>query len=218
MKNQLTYKAMLCAMFVLLLCGSAMAHAIWIEAGNTGEVGKPQQVKVFFGEYSANERDTVQKWYSDINKLTLWVTQPGQRDVQLQVVDSIDFYAATFIPSFNGVYNIVVRHALKDLYSVYKLEYNAMATIWVGKTDGLATAAIADISLVTPTKNLRRKMPITLNVLFEGKVLPNQEVEIVSPTGNKSTVKANEKGEAIFIPTEHGRYLAEAIHKKHWYA
>ena len=192
---------------------SASAHAIWIETSANGVKGKPQQVKVFFGEYTKANRDTVARWYSDINKLSLWVTQPGKPEKQLQLTDSVDFYAASFTPDADGVYTLVIRHPLKDLFRTYKLEYNAMAPVWVGAKPVTATPVKADITLTTPANQFKQNEKIALVVHFEGKVLPEQEVEIVSPTGKKETVKTNKSGALEFIPTESGRYLTEVIYR-----
>jgi len=190
-----------------------MAHAIWVETNATGKKGEAQQVRVYFGEYSTQERDTVKKWYSDINTLTLWVVQPGQPEVQLALTDSISYYAATFTPGSKGIYQIVVRHALKDLYSVYKLEYNAIATVWVGEKK-MPEPAKADISIAAAGPNFRLDKPTSVKVFFEGKAIAQQELEIVSASGKKEKITTDANGELIFTPKEKGRYLLEAIHKQ----
>lgn len=206
-------KYLLALLITTFVITQTSAHAIWIETAATGQKGKPQLVKVFFGEYSTGDKVAVKDWFSDIGQLTVWATQPGKKEVQLALVDSAGFYAAIFTPADNGIYNIVLRHPVKELYAGKKLEYNSVATVWVDTKEKANTAAVADVSLLLPDNSFVKGKPVDMIVFFNGKILADQEVEIVSPTGAKTKATTNKGGAASFTPAEGGRYMLEVIHR-----
>ncbi len=61
----------------------AHAHAIWIETPDQGAIGKSQEVKIFYGEYAAQEFEETTTWYSDVSTFVLWLTLPDGSKTQL---------------------------------------------------------------------------------------------------------------------------------------
>ena len=82
MKN---IKTILTALLLLFASNATFAHALWIETASSGKLGQKHAVKVFYGEFVANERDSVAKWYSDVKDFSLWLVGPDQKKVQLSL-------------------------------------------------------------------------------------------------------------------------------------
>lgn len=113
---------------------SIFAHALWIETASTGKVGQKQTVKVFYGEYVANERDSVTKWYSDVKEFTLWVVGPDQKKTQLTLTPGLNYFEGSFTPDQNGAYTVAVSHEAKELGGTTKYHFLSSANVAVGKT------------------------------------------------------------------------------------
>ena len=72
------------ALFWLLTVPSN-AHAIWIETNTEAKVGDWHEVRVFFGEPNETNKPTpTERWYSDLNTLSLFLISPSGKVVTLE--------------------------------------------------------------------------------------------------------------------------------------
>ena len=92
-----------------------LAHALWIETNTTGKIGQKQEVKIYFGEYAVDERDSVTKWYSNVKDFTIWIVAPDKQKVQLSTTAAVNYYQTSFTPDNEGVYTLMIAYEAKDL-------------------------------------------------------------------------------------------------------
>lgn len=95
---------------------TAFGHAIWIETNSRGKTGKSQAVRVYFGEYSENERDSTKNWFSDLAAFQLYVTAPDGVKTLVKTKAESNSFLAEFIPGSKGVYVFSIDHVVKDVY------------------------------------------------------------------------------------------------------
>jgi len=195
----------------LLLTSQIFAHAIWIETDLNAVKGKNHTAKVFFGEYGGNERDTVANWFSDLNKLSVWLVTPGGEKKQLEAKPTLTAIDVDFTPETDGIYKLLIYHVVKDLHGKAKIEYNASATIVAGKAAKEA-ANSNEVALqwnAEKAVNIHKALPLT--VLVNGK--PAKEpVEIVLPGTEGQKFTSDEKGLVTFTPAKPGKYMVEIMH------
>lgn len=189
----------------------SLAHALWIETKATGKVGQQHEVKVFYGEYVANERDSVSKWYSDVKEFSLWLTVPGKEKVKLDTKAGVNYYSATFNPNAEGIYFITVVHEAKELGGETKYEFSSLATVAVGKNSSINANPIQN-SLYAYAANAqiyKLNNPVKITAVLSGKVLANKAVSVFSPSGWSRAFTTNSNGEFEFNPIWDGRYVIE---------
>jgi uncharacterized GH25 family protein len=66
-------------LIAIFACKMVSAHSLWIETAATGEKNKDQEIKIFYGEYSHQLIEPVEKWYSDVSEFKLFVISPKPR-------------------------------------------------------------------------------------------------------------------------------------------
>lgn len=111
---------------------TAFSHALWIETASNGIKGQAQEVKIFFGEYEANEPDSAAKWFSNLKSFKLVLTAPNGSTKVLTASPDVHFFKANFTPDQNGTYKLSVVHEVADVYEKGKLMYYAFADVAVG--------------------------------------------------------------------------------------
>ncbi len=207
MKKQI----LLSVILVVLSAGNLLAHALWIETNPTGKSGQAQDVKIFYGEYADNERDSVDKWYSDIKQITVWLITPDNQNTQLVLTGKADYLLTSFTPLKDGVYTINVSHDAKDFPGTTRYQFNASALITVGKPN-----AIKDLLLDTAigiyaneTGNLDKSFII--KAFLNNKPGSKITVAIASPEGWTKNFKTDENGILDFTPIWAGRYMIEIM-------
>lgn len=195
----------------MLISGNIFAHALWIETSGTGKVGKPQSVKVFYGEFAENERDSVTKWYSDVRDFTLWVVGPDQQKMQLTLVPGTNFYEGTFTPDKEGNYTLQVSHEARELGGTTKYHFLANTSVQVGKPGqslGKSTN-ILNISTDLTAAPAKANHVVKLKADLNNAAASGKTVSVFSPAGWSKELKTNENGIAEFIPLWPGRYVVE---------
>lgn len=197
---------------LLLAAGSVSAHAIWIESNATGKKGSKHAVKVYFGEFGDNERDTVAKWFSDLKDLKVYLVGPGQQKVQLSTSDAVDHLLADFVPSADGVYTILIYHVVKDLHGAAKIEYNASATIVVGQGANQHTLNTNELSIFSATGGAAKlNTPLKLQAFYQQQPAAKQQIEVVAPGGWEKKVTGDATGAITVVPTVAGVHMAEVM-------
>ena len=202
-------KVLLLSALLTLSTGSIFAHALWIETASTGRKGQQQTVKVFYGEYADNERDSVSKWYSDVKDLTLWIVSPGQEPSKLTLKLGVNHYEATFTPAIEGTYVLQVSHEAKELGGTTKYHFLANAKVNVGKATISANSTNVLNLSDTYQKPAKANQVFKLQALAQGVPAKGKSVTIFSPNGWSKAVTTDESGALQFTPLWPGRYVAE---------
>ncbi|APA00173.1 hypothetical protein [Flavobacterium commune] len=197
---------------LLISAPAVFAHALWIETKTTGTKGKPQEISVYFGEFSENDITKADKWFSDLKDFTLTVISPSKKEIKLQSTALENKYQAFFTPDEDGVYTVVMQHTVKDVYGTMVLDYNSSANIVVGnKLNGNSgtnnTNKIAVFS--KNTTSLAKNTKITAVALYNNAIAKQQKVKVIAPNGWEKELWTNENGEISFTPIWSGNYMIE---------
>jgi len=206
------FKSLLFTLAGLFFAANLSAHALWIETNSSGKVGQAQQVKVYYGEYAENERDETGKWYSDVKELTLWLVGPDKQKIKLVTTLGDNVASASFTPSKDGQYTLLVSHPAKDLAGTTKYHFLSSTTVTVGKTaadiDGEANSNELKIYPAAGVK-YKANSPVKLKALHNGNLKADATVNVFSPVGWSVVLKTNKDGIAEFTPLWPGRYVVE---------
>ncbi|MGJ1362552.1 DUF4198 domain-containing protein [Sphingobacterium spiritivorum] len=199
---------------ILILLGGkqvAMAHAVWIESKASASKNQPHDVKIFYGEYASGEKESTDKWYSDLKNLEVWLTTPDNQRVKLDVKDEQEHLSTSFVPEKDGVYYISTVHATKDLGGTTKYNFSSLVPVRVGKLAISATSPKdLPFSVEKITTSGKKKSEIEVLVSSNGKAVKDAEVIVMSETGWTKTLKTNENGVVSFSPQWKGNYVVEA--------
>jgi uncharacterized GH25 family protein len=206
------FKSILFSFLLMVTTSQLFAHALWIETSTNGKIGASHNVKVFYGEYVTNERDSVAKWYSDVKDFSLWLTAPGKEKIKLKTTPGTNFYSASFIPESDGVYVLTVVHEAKELGGTTKYEFSSLATVAVGKVSAVNASSISNPlhASVTDAKVYKSNAPVKIKAVLNGKALAGKNVSVLSPEGWSKEYKTDENGMIEFSPIWPGRYVLEA--------
>ena len=183
---KLTPLKTLVVLLTVLLSPQLFAHALWIETKATGTKGKPQEISVYFGEFSDNDVTPAAKWFSDLKDFSLVLISPSKKEIKLTPTALEKKYQAFFTPDEDGVYTVVMQHTVKDVYGTMKLDYNSSATVAVGnKTAGNnATANKNSISVFSENAAIATKNTKLSGVaLYDGVVAKEQKIKVIAPNG-----------------------------------
>ena len=198
---------------LLTLCTSEIfAHALWIETNGSGNIGKSHVVKLFYGEYAQNERDSVSKWYSDVKNLTLWLVGPDLKKVMLKTTLGNNVATASFIPVKGGLYTLLVSHEAKELAGTTAYNFLASATVQVGKTTQSADEkAISNELKVFPLGSGTYTVNTTVKLKAKNKnaIVKAKTISVFSPSGWSKEITTNAAGIAEFTPVWPGTYVVE---------
>jgi len=201
------------ALFVLSI-SNTFAHALWIETTATGKKGQKQEVKIFFGEYEANEPDSAKKWFSNLKEFSISVTAPNGTVKILKATPDVHYYKTSFVPNQDGVYILSVVHEVAAVYEHAKIEYYAFANVAVGKSK-INTAYPANaIFTIQPSKAaLKTGEDFTYQVVFNKTPFAKKKVAVVDPARKKQEPETDANGNFIFKPAQKGAYFIEAFNE-----
>lgn len=207
-----TIKITIIALLCLATYTQVAAHALWIETATYGKKGTVQEVKVYYGEFATNERDTPDKWYSDVKSFTLWLVSPAGEKTALTTTAGESFYTADFTPEQDGVYTLLVAHEAAELGGTTKYHFISSAQVSVGKATTVDSQHNTNALKVYSQENtsFNKNKSVRLFAQLNGKPLANTAVSIASPEGWTKEVTTDGEGAFEFIPLWSGRYVAEA--------
>ncbi|MGE7774002.1 DUF4198 domain-containing protein [Chitinophaga sp. NPDC101104] len=190
---------------------NASGHALWIETSPVGKKGQAQEVRVFWGEFADKDISPLDKWFSDTKSYSLSVVLPDGKVVPLQSAPGKDHYKAFFTPEKDGVYTVVMKHIVKDLYHGSRLDYHSSAVVRVGAAATIDPAANQNVLSVhtAPDASLKVGQSIDFYTLKNLKPAGGQEVEIFAPNGWGKKFWADSTGKSSFTPLWPGRYMVE---------
>lgn len=205
------FKSILFALLLITTTNQLYAHALWIETKATGKIGANQEVKIFYGEYVSNERDSVSKWYSDVKDFSLWLKAPGKEKIKLNTTAGTNFYIANFTPENDGVYVLTVVHEAKELGGTTKYEFSSLATVSVGKSSVVDAKSIANplYASVIDAKFHKVNAPVKIKAILCGKALADKSVTVYSPEGWSKEYQTDKNGIIELSPLWVGRYVIE---------
>ncbi|WP_316735199.1 DUF4198 domain-containing protein [Pedobacter aquatilis] len=207
-------KTKLSLLFFLLAfsVSSAFAHAIWIETASNGKKGQAQEVKIFFGEYEANEPDSAAKWFSNLKDFKLVLTAPDGKSQVLATTQDVHFYKANFTPEQNGSYKLSIVHEVADIYEKGKLEYYAFADVAVGKAKVNSTFPNEAALTIRADKNIAKAGESAVHqVIYNKAPLANQKLTLVNTERKAQEVNTDADGKFTFKPEQKGNYFLEAF-------
>ncbi|QNK63299.1 DUF4198 domain-containing protein [Pedobacter sp. PAMC26386] len=184
------------------------AHALWIETNNTGKIGQQQTVKIYYGEYAANEKENVSKWYSDVKDFTLWLVSPNQIRTQLKLSADSNSFTSNFTPDQNGLYALEVSHEAKELGGTTKYHFLASTNIIVGKGLTASSTNVLNLQLNTASP-VKVNQTVKLAASLNNTAAKAKTVAILSPSGWAKETKTDENGIVQFTPLWPGKYVVE---------
>ena len=206
-------KAILFSAFVMI-CSGLQAHAIWIETNSTGKSGKSQEVKVYFGEYSENERDSAGHWFSDLGKFHLWTISPTGTRTELITKEAGNAYSVKFTPTEKGVYTFVIDHLVADVYYQSLIHYYAVATTVIDGSsvgeDNLSKTSDLSFNLAL-NKPFLVNENVEVDVMYQQATSKDIEFSVQPPLGWTKKFDLNDKGHTLFKPFIAGIYMMEGF-------
>ena len=203
--------SLLILLILLLTVADVYAHALWIETSPTGKKGQKQTVMIIYAE-PGDTPEKISDWYSDVSQFELWLISPDQQKTKLAITPSQDHFTAEFLPQQDGVYTLAVGHAAKDLGGTTKYQFNATASVTVGKVGSTPAAHPNELNVAVTefSKTPKVGKPIALAGVFKEKPSEKLHVTVYSPSGWNKEVPTNTQGVAEFTPEWPGRYRIEA--------
>jgi len=204
-------KISLLVLFIAFSISSAFSHALWIETSSTGQKGKAQEVKIFFGEYESKEPDTAAKWFSNLKDFKIMVTAPNGKSQFLTTAQETLFYKGTFTPDQDGVYKLSVVHEVAAVFEHAKIEYYAFADVAVGSGKKVAGFPAGAALTLQPEKNTTKTAETAYIALLNKAAFAKQKIAIVNPDGSKQNPETDDKGKFVANTTQKGNYFIEAF-------
>lgn len=93
---------------IALICKTAPAHYIWIEAAEKWTAGKPETIKIYYGKYAEGAREEAEKRLEEVNGLTAWLVVPGGEKINLSLQKMGNHFLAEYTPKQAGKFEIEV--------------------------------------------------------------------------------------------------------------
>ncbi|MBX2923214.1 MAG: DUF4198 domain-containing protein [Chitinophagaceae bacterium] len=196
------------SLLLTLSCSSVFAHAIWIESSSVGVKGKQQTVRVYYGEYEHAQIEKTTAWYSDLNKLEVYIVQPDQSRTKLSLTDKGEWLEASFIPATEGTYTLYTSHVAKDLWEEKRFQFSSSVMVQVGKNQN-PPAGIPAYCLSAAARQYTQGNKITVALSKQGSALADKEVTIMAPQGWVKKMKTDAQGSLSFDAGFAGIYIIE---------
>jgi uncharacterized GH25 family protein len=208
-----------------ILCSSnAFAHYLWVETSPSGSINQTQTFKIRFGEYT---HGAIEKVNSDAfvsaSKFSVWVVSPNGSKKVITVVPKEDYYLGSFTPNQEGNYTIVVDNKNMDVldyteydFGIFKPQYHAKASVQVGKKINTKIATnVNGIELINfSTNDVKQHNKVTLQLLFKGKPLDDNEVNIyIADLWGKKLI-TDKEGKVSFTLPWKTLYTVEATYNE----
>jgi uncharacterized GH25 family protein len=205
-------KLMLAAILTVTQITTTLAHAIWIETSDKGTLGKAHEVKIYYGEYAAQEFEKSDKWYSDVNTFKLWLIAPDGKKTELSYKAADNHYLASFTPDKEGTYTLAISHSAKELGGTTVYQFNASASIKVGKSASENVAAITGSELyLQPLKDAKGKSGL-VKAYYKGQPAGDITITVSGPSGWAKEFKTDANGVLQFDLLWKGWYTLEGFY------
>jgi uncharacterized GH25 family protein len=205
---------------ILFALGQSFAHFLWIETNAKGKIGKEQEIRVYFGEYTYGLMEKVEgEAYPKVKDFSLWVTDEEGTQTKLTVSPQENHYLAKFTPTKNGTYTVLLNNDQIDVidytkynFGIFKTHYHSVAKIQVGEK---VNTTIADNPSGITVKNMSEASGKTkLQVLYKNKALPKNEVKVFVADQWSKTLETDENGFVSFDLPWDTKYVIETTIKE----
>ncbi|WP_299320893.1 DUF4198 domain-containing protein [uncultured Maribacter sp.] len=194
---------------------TAHAHYLWVDTAKDGKIGVEQNVKIHYGEYTYGAIEEVNKEaFTAVSKFTLWLIHPNGKKEKLNSLAKENHYLATFIPAENGVYTLALDNNNIDVidytaydFGIFKTHYHSTANVQVGNT-------VNDITETNKEGLIIKELPsqnqeISLQVLYKGKPLAKNEVQVYVADQWSKELETDENGMVTFKMPWSTKYILE---------
>ncbi len=169
---------------ILFTIPPTFAHYLWLETDRTGTLGKRQEVRVHYGEYTYGVIEKVQgENFPSVAKFDIWVVGPDRTKTYIDTKASNTYYVGHFTPTINGTYTVVLNNNEIEVldytqwdFGIFKTHYHSTTKVQVGNSDG--NTAIINEEGIAIRELQHEGDDIKLQVVFKGKPLPKNEFKI----------------------------------------
>lgn len=204
----------------LLATTNTFAHYLWIETNTNGELGKEQEVKVHFGEYTYGVIEKVEgDAFSNVNKFTVWLVSPSGVKTPLETSAKETFYLTAFTPTEEGTYTILLNNNEIDVidytqydFGIFKTHYHSVANVNVGNNSN--DTAAQNEEGITVKRIASNDKEVKLQVLYKNKPLAKNEVTVFVSDQWSKTLHSDEEGYISFKQPWDTKYILETTYKE----
>lgn len=192
---------------------SVKAHSIWLETQPVAKTNKPHEIRVFFGE--SDDITPTEKWFSDLKDFSLTITSPSGQQIPMgEKKQSEKYYSVFFTPTEKGVYEIHLKHLVKDVFRKMKITYFSGALVSTeGNTEKIIGENPLQLKLSSEPLKVGKERKIIL--LKNGEVKKSEKLAVEAPNTWGKTLYSNVRGEVTFTPLWKGNYkLAYSLSEK----
>lgn len=207
-------KSLLTMLITLVSFLTMQAHNIWIETSADAQIGKSQEVKVFFGE--SDSVTPTDRWFSNIKDFEIYVTSPSGKKIKIEnKTKNVKYYSVSFVPKEKGVYVISLKHIVKDIFRKMKITYQAVALCSTdADDDSKKILGEAPLQLEIDAKKLEIDEEKTFNLVHDGKKEKRQKAVVEAANTWTKNLYSDQDGEVRFVPLWEGGYLIEYSSQK----
>lgn len=199
---------------------SAFAHYLWLETHAKGTLNEPQEVRVYFGEYTYGVVEEVSgDAFKGVNDFKLWLVDPSGKKQILETKAGSDHYAASFTPDSDGVYLVYLENQNIDVldyteydFGIFKPEYKAFKQVQVNATTSLNPAMVTKGLVINQL--LDDDNEVKLQVLYNGNPLKDAEATLSMQDLWTKKLKTNEEGILEFKKPFKTKYILEVTHNE----
>lgn len=213
-------KAGLLLLTLFSFLGNCFAHYLWIETPSLGKVGKSQEIRVYYGEYTYGLSEAVGgEAFEKVKHFTLWVISETGKKTKLETSPQADHYLANFIPSEKGLYTIILDNDDIEVidysqynFGIFKTHYHSIATFQVGKNDKRSTSENPSglaIEHIPAGKDSTK-----LQVLYKGKAFKEAELTVFVADQWSKSIKTDSLGQVVFARPWPTKYIVEVTQKE----
>lgn len=194
MKTRLPLAALLSLLLLVTAAHHATAHTMWIDTPFDGQVGRPQTVRIFFGEFSLRMISPADRWFSDIADCRLTLLAPDGSRTVLEKAPTDSCYTATFTPTADGWYLLYFEHTVRDLYEGMHITYGAQSWVRVGRPDGppVVRSPFSHGRLfLPPAEAFRLDRPAAVTLIEGGKPATSRRITLTSDKGWRKNLRSD---------------------------
>ncbi len=209
---------------LLMLVVTTQAHYLWIETAPTGKIGKEQEVRVYFGEYTYGLQEEVRgEGFEKVKKFKVWVIAPNGEKTELAFEPKEKYYSASFTPESAGTYTIALNNDEIEVidytqydFGIFKTHYHSVAKVVVkGGLRNTAANNPEGLTIVDHSKNaIEKGAEQTLQVLYKGEPLAEAEVIVFVADLWSKELETDEQGKVTFKLPWETKYIIEVSKKE----
>ncbi|MBL3658452.1 DUF4198 domain-containing protein [Fulvivirga sediminis] len=211
-------------LFLLLTSKATFAHYLWIETSETGKKGEEQTIKVHYGEYTYGVvEDPNGENFAAVKDFELWVIAPSGKKQPIKTTIKKNAFVGSFTPKENGVYTVALNNKEIDVidytqydFGIFRTHYHSTAKVIVGsEVKSSATTNDSGLTIVNAsTEKAKANAEVSLQVLYKGEPVSEQEVDIYIADLWSKKLTTNEKGIVTFKLPWATKYTVETTRKE----